>query len=52
MSLNIHAPSVPPSLRITPTMWGDFLCDPVMAAEIIFGVRLDAFQALRLRYYW
>jgi hypothetical protein len=33
-------------------MWGDFLCDPVMAAEIIFGIRLDAFQALRLRYYW
>jgi len=33
-------------------MWADFLCDPVMAAEIIFGIRLDAFQALRLRYYW
>jgi hypothetical protein len=33
-------------------MWGDFLCDPVLAAFVIFGVKLDAFQAARLRYYW
>ena len=52
MALQIHVPSVPPSLRITPGMWGDFLCDPVLAAWVIFGIALDAFQALRLRYYW
>jgi hypothetical protein len=50
--LNILAPSVPPSLRITQMMWGDFLCDPVLAANVIFGIKLDAFQAARLRYYW
>lgn len=50
--LNIIVPQVPAALRITQTMWEDFLCDPVMAAWIIFGYRLDAFQAARLRYYW
>lgn len=33
-------------------MWEDFLCDPVLAARVIFGARLDAFQASRLRWYW
>ena len=32
-------------------MWGDFLCDPVLAAHVIFGIKLDAFQAARLRSY-
>ena len=50
--MQILVPAVPAALRITPAMWGEFLCDPVMAAEILFGVTLDAFQALRLRYYW
>ena len=49
---NILVPSVPPALRITETMWTDFLCDPVLAAEVIFGIKLDAFQKCRLRYYW
>lgn len=40
------------NLRITHEMWARFLCDPVMAAEIIFGIKLDAFQCCRLRYYW
>lgn len=33
-------------------MWEDFLCDPVLAARVIMGYTLDAFQAARLRYYW
>ena len=33
-------------------MWEDFLCDPVLATWVIFGIKLDAFQAARLRYYW
>lgn len=33
-------------------MWVAMLCDPVMAAWVIFRIRLDAFQAARLRYYW
>jgi hypothetical protein len=33
-------------------MWQDFLCDPVLAVFVIFGITLDAFQAARLRYYW
>ena len=33
-------------------MWEDFLCDPVKAAFVIFGLKLDAFQSARLRYYW
>ena len=43
---------VPAHLRITPQMWEDFLCDPVLAASVIMGIRLDAFQAARLRFMW
>ena len=50
--MDIQVPSVPRHLRITHTMWEDFLCDPVLAAWVIFGVRLDAFQSARLRYLW
>jgi len=50
--MDILIPSVPPPLRITHQMWEDFLCDPVLACEVIFGIRLDAFQKCRLRYYW
>jgi hypothetical protein len=39
-------------LEITQELWEALLWDPVMAAEVIFGVRLDAFQQARLRYYW
>lgn len=52
MSLNVIVPSVPRGLRITHTMWEDFLCDPVLAAWIIFRYALDEFQKARLRYYW
>ncbi len=50
--MNILVPTVPPALRITSRMWEDFLTDPVLAAWVIFGVKLDAFQAARLRYFW
>lgn len=53
--LNIHVPEasyVTPRYRITSGMVEDFLVDPVMAAEIIFGVRMDIFQKSRLRTYW
>ena len=33
-------------------MWEEFLCDPVLAAWVIFRIKLDAFQACRLRYLW
>lgn len=50
--MEILTPAVPKHLRLTSQMWEDFLCDPVLAAWVIFGVKLDAFQAVRLRYYW
>lgn len=50
--MSAGAPEKPASLRVTHEMWVAMLCDPVMAAFVIFGVRLDAFQASRLRYYW
>lgn len=50
--MNIHVPSVPAPLRITQTMWADFLGDPVKAAWVIWRIKLDAFQAARLRYFW
>jgi hypothetical protein len=51
MSFQITTP-VSGKLRITQTMWEDFLCNPVLAARVIMGIELDAFQAARLRYYW
>ena len=45
-------PQMPAALRVTHEMWVAMLCDPVMAAFVIFRIRLDAFQAARLRYYW
>jgi hypothetical protein len=33
-------------------MVDDFLIDPVLGAYVIFGVKLDVFQAVRLRTYW
>lgn len=50
--MNILVPEVPPALRITQGMWEDLLCDPVLAVRVLFGVKLDAFQACRLRFYW
>lgn len=51
-SAQIHVPSSPRHLRITEGMICDFLIDPVLAARVIFGVELDAFQRERLRTYW
>lgn len=33
-------------------MVDDFLIDPVMGAYVIFGIKLDVFQAVRLRIMW
>lgn len=45
-------PKPPAALGVTYDMWLEMLCDPVMAAFVIFGLRLDAFQRCRLRHYW
>jgi hypothetical protein len=50
--LNIHVPSTPRYLRITPTMVDDFLIDPVMGCYILLGIKFDAFQAAALRIGW
>ena len=39
-------------LQVTPTMVDDFLIDPVMGAYVIMGIKLDVFQAARLRLMW
>jgi len=39
-------------LRITPTMVDDFLIDPVLGIYVIFGVKLDVFQAVATRITW
>jgi len=43
---------MPSGLSVSEATWEEMLSDPVMAAWVIFGVELDAFQAARLRYYW
>ena len=50
--MNIITPSLPARLRITQDQWTELLTDPVMAAEILLGIKLDIFQACRLRIYW
>lgn len=50
--MDIHSPTQPRHLRITQTMVEDFLIDPVLGVSVIFKVKLDAYQASRLRYYW
>ena len=50
--MNLLIPSLPKRLRISEQMILDLLFDPVLACELLFGVRLDEFQKLRLRYYW
>ncbi len=52
MSVNIHLPSTPRHLKITPTMVDDFLVDPVLGVYVIFGCKLDVFQQVRLRILW
>jgi len=43
---------VPKHLSITPTMIEDFLIDPVLGMYVIFGVKLDIFQAVAVRTMW
>jgi len=43
---------VPKHLCITPTMIEDFLIDPVLGIYVIFGVKLDVFQAVATRITW
>lgn len=52
MAMNIITPSIPKRLQVTQTMWEDFLFDPALAAKIIMGYELDAFQSARLKEYW
>jgi hypothetical protein len=52
VSVNIHVNSTPKHLRITPTMVDDFLIDPVLGVYVVFGVKLDVFQAVALRLMW
>ena len=52
IAVNAGHTRVPEHLRITPQMWEDFMCDPVLAAWVILGVKLDAFQGCRLRIMW
>lgn len=49
---DIHLPSTPRHYKITPTMVDDFLIDPVMGVRVIFGIKLDAFQAFALKMQW
>jgi|GEM_PF-1182268 len=50
--MNVVVSSTPKHLKVTPTMVDDFLIDPVLGVSVIFKMKLDAFQAARLRYYW
>jgi hypothetical protein len=50
--MNILVPAIPARCRIPYALWEALMTDPVMAAEILLGVRLDVFQAVRLRIYW
>jgi hypothetical protein len=43
---------VPAHLKITPMMMDDFMVDPVMGIYVIFGVKLDMFQAYATRIKW
>lgn len=50
--MDIHLASTPRHLKLTPTMVDDFTLDPVLGAYVLLGVKLDVFQAVRLRAYW
>lgn len=52
MSVDIYTPKVPKRFVISDTIIEELLTDPVAAAYCIFGVKLDAFQRVRLRRYW
>jgi hypothetical protein len=50
--MEIHTPSTPRHLKITPTMVDDFLIDPVLGAKVLLGIHWDAFQAAAFRLGW
>jgi hypothetical protein len=50
--MDIYVPSTPGHLKITQTMIEDFIIDPVLGVEVIFGYKLDAFQRVRLKICW
>lgn len=52
MAVEIHNPKIPRRFKINDSLIEEFLIDPVAAAYCIFGVKLDAFQRVRLRKYW
>jgi len=50
---NIHINNDPKgNKQITQSMIEDLLWDPVMAAEVIMGYKLDVFQRVRLKWMW
>ena len=52
-NVNIVVSAAPPKhSRITEGMVEDFIHDPVLAAQILFGEELDVFQRVRLKLYW
>ena len=52
MPVDIHLPSTPRHLKITPTMVDDFLMDPCLGAYVLMGVKLDVFQSCLLKILW
>src|ERR1700709_896685 len=52
MALNIHTPSTPGHLKITPTMVDDFLIDPVLAARVLLSITFDEFPPAAFRLPW
>ena len=50
--MQIISPLIPRTVRLPEAMIEDLLWDPVMAAEVLLGFKLDVFQACRLRTYW
>lgn len=49
---DIYLPSQPRHLKITQTMIDDFMIDPVLGIQIIFGAKLDHFQRCRAKICW
>lgn len=50
--MDILISSTPAHLRITQTMLGDFIMDPVTAFRWLMGIEPDAFQRYQLRMLW
>lgn len=50
--VQIHTPSIPKRLQITPTMVDDFIWDPCLSAYFFLGLKFDWFQRARLKMMW